>query len=63
VVSPDKTMTRVEIGREVHLRATKRRQAGMNGGTAPGAVRNRFAARSAIRAVRRNPLAMRRSDA
>jgi len=32
VVSGDKTLSAVEIAAEVHLRATKRQEAGVNGG-------------------------------
>jgi hypothetical protein len=63
VVSRDKTLSRVEIGAQVHLRATKRQEAGMNGGTGPETARNRSATHAAIHAVRRNPLAARNSDA
>jgi len=63
VVSGDKTLSAVEIATEVHLRATKRREAGMNGGTGRAAARSRFALHAAIPALRRNALAARRSDA
>jgi hypothetical protein len=63
VVSGDKTLSTVEIAAELHLSATKRREAGMNGGTGRGTARNRFAVHAAILAIRRNRLAARRSDA
>jgi hypothetical protein len=63
VVSRDKTLSTVEIAAELHLRATKRQEAGMNGGTGRGTARNRSAVHAAIPALRRNALAARRSDA
>jgi hypothetical protein len=63
VVPRDKTLSAVEIDAELHLRATKRQEAGVNGGNARGAVRNRPAVHAAIPALRRNALAARRSDA
>jgi len=63
VVSGDKTLSTVEIAAELHLRATKRQEAGMNGGTGRAAARNRFAVHAAIPALRRIELAARRSDA
>jgi len=43
VVSGDKTLSAVEIAAEAHLRATKRQEAGMNGGTGRAAARSRSA--------------------
>ena len=63
VVSGDKTLSTVEIAAEVHLRATKRQEAGMNGGTGRAAARSRSALHAAISALRRNALAARRSVA
>jgi hypothetical protein len=63
VICRDKTLSTVEIGAEVHLHATKRQEAGTNGGIARGAARNRSAVHAAIPALRRNALAARRSDA
>jgi hypothetical protein len=63
VVGGDKILSTVEIAAGVHLSATKRREAGMNGGKGGGTARNRFAVHAAICAVRRNRLAARRSDA
>jgi hypothetical protein len=63
VIRRDKTLSTVEIGAEMHLRATKRQEAGMNGGMARRAARNRSAVHAAIPALRRNALAARRSDA
>jgi hypothetical protein len=63
VVSGDKTLLTVEIAAELHLRATKRQEAGMNGGTGRAAARSRSALHAAIFALRRNALAARRSDA
>jgi hypothetical protein len=63
VVSRDKTLSTVEIGAELHLRATKRQKAGVNGGSARERARNRSAVHAAIPALRRNALAARRSDA
>jgi hypothetical protein len=56
-------MSAVEIAGELHLRATKRREAGVNGGTGRRTARSRFAVHAAIPALRRNALAARRSDA
>jgi len=63
VVSGDKTLSPVEIAAEVHVRATKRQEAGMNGGTGRATARNRSAVHAAISALRRNALAQERSDA
>jgi len=63
VVCADKTLSTVEIDAELHLRATKRQEAGMNGGIGRGAVRKRLAVHAAISALRRKSLAARRSDA
>jgi hypothetical protein len=63
VIRRDKTLSAVETGAEVHLHATKRQEAGMNGGIARGAARNRSAVHAANSALRRNALAVRRSDA
>jgi len=63
VVSGDKTLLPVEIAAELHLRATKRQEAGMNGASARGTARNRSAVHAAISALRRNALAARLSDA
>jgi len=63
VVCGDKTLSAVEIAAEAHLRATKRQEAGMNGGTGRATARSRSALHAAIPALRRNALAARRSDA
>jgi hypothetical protein len=63
VVSGDKTLSGVEIGPELHLRATKWQEAGVNGGIGSEAARNHAAVHAAISALRRNALAARRSDA
>jgi len=63
VISGSKTLSSVEVAAELHLRATKRQEGGMNGGTGCQTARNRPAVRAAISAIRRNALAARRSDA
>jgi len=63
VVASGKTLSTVEIAGELHLRATKRQEAGVNGGSGRRTVRNRLAVHAAISALRRNALAMRRSVA
>jgi hypothetical protein len=63
VVSGDKTLLPVEIAAELHLRATKRQEAGVNGGITRGTARSRSAVHAAISSLRRNALAARRSDA
>jgi hypothetical protein len=63
VVSGNKTLSMVEIAVELHLRATKRHEAGVNGGTALWTARNRPAVHAAIPALRRNALAARGPDA
>jgi hypothetical protein len=63
VVSGDKTLSAMEIAAELHLRVTKRQEAGVNGGTRRWTARNRFAVHAAISALRRNALAARRSVA
>jgi hypothetical protein len=57
VVSGDKTLPPVEIEAELHLRATKRPEAGVNGGKVRRTARNRLAVHAAIHALRRNALA------
>jgi hypothetical protein len=58
----DKTLSVVETAAEMHGRATKRREAGVNGGIASGTARNGFAVHAAISALRRNALAKGRPD-
>jgi len=63
VVSGDKTLSTVEIAVELHLRATKRQEAGVNGGIGRGTARNPSAVHATIPALCRNALAARKSDA